>query len=314
MSPTDPTGPASPTGPANPTGPTNPTGPGRPPSPLQPLADERLSAAGVRLLLKRDDLLHPSVPGNKWRKLMPNLDEARAAGLDTVLTFGGAYSNHLRATAAAGREAGLRTIGVVRGDELADRPLNPSLAQASAWGMELDFMDRGTWRRRMSAEVLAELQDRHGPALVVPEGGSNAAGVRGCLPLGRELAESEAELVCVSVGTGGTLAGLAAGLTPRQQAIGYAALGHAPLTVETAALQLAAFGRHSGNWRIDTGHTFGGYGRSTPELQAFADDFRARHGISLDLSYEAKALHGIFTGLRDGTFRRGATVAMVLAG
>jgi 1-aminocyclopropane-1-carboxylate deaminase/D-cysteine desulfhydrase-like pyridoxal-dependent ACC family enzyme len=202
----------------------------------------------------------------------------------------------------------------VRGDELADRPLNPSLAQAAAWGMELDFMDRATWRHRMSAEVLAPLLAKHGPALVVPEGGSNAAGVRGCRPLGRELAESEAELVCVSVGTGGTLAGLAAGLAPRQQAIGYAALGHAPLADEAAALQLAAFGRRTWNWRIDTDHTFGGYGRSTPELRAFAEDFRTRHGISLDISYEAKALHGIFASLGGGAFHRGATVAVILAG
>ena len=305
-SPTRRTGPVSPTG--------SPAGPDRRPSPLQPLADERLSAAGVRLLLKRDDLLHPSVPGNKWRKLLPNLAEARAAGLDTVLTFGGAYSNHLRATAAAGREYGLRTVGVVRGDELAGRPLNPSLTRAAAWGMELDFMDRATWRRRMSPEVLATLLDRHGPALVVPEGGSNAAGVRGCLSLGQELAESEADLVCVSVGTGGTLAGLAAGLAPRQQAVGYAALGHAPLADETAALQREAFGRRTGNWQIDVDHTFGGYGRSTPELRAFADDFRARHGMSLDVSYEAKALHGIFAGLGSGAYRRGTTVAVVIAG
>jgi 1-aminocyclopropane-1-carboxylate deaminase/D-cysteine desulfhydrase-like pyridoxal-dependent ACC family enzyme len=298
----------------SPASPASSGSPARRPSPLQELADERLSSAGVRLLLKRDDLLHPSVPGNKWRKLLPNLAEARAAGLDTVLTFGGAYSNHLRATAAAGRESGLRTVGVVRGDELADRPLNPSLAQAAAWGMELDFMDRATWRHRMSAEVLAPLLAKHGPALVVPEGGSNAAGVRGCRPLGRELAESEAELVCVSVGTGGTLAGLAAGLAPRQQAIGYAALGHAPLADEAAALQLAAFGRRTWNWRIDTDHTFGGYGRSTPELRAFAEDFRTRHGISLDISYEAKALHGIFASLGGGAFHRGATVAVILAG
>ncbi|WP_042404310.1 1-aminocyclopropane-1-carboxylate deaminase/D-cysteine desulfhydrase [Streptacidiphilus carbonis] len=283
-------------------------------SPLQLLVDERAAAAGVRLLLKRDDLLHPTVPGNKWRKLLPNVAEARARGLDTVLTFGGAYSNHLRATAAAGRESGLRTVGVVRGDELADRPLNPSLAQAAAWGMRLDFMDRATWRRRMSAEVLAKLLAEHGPALVVPEGGSNAAGVRGCRALGRELAESDAELVVVSVGTGGTLAGLAAGLAPHQRAVGYAALGHAPLADETAALQVEAFGRRTRNWRIDTGHTFGGYGRTTPELRGFAEDFRARHGISLDLGYEAKALHAVFAGLDGGAYRRGSAVVVVLAG
>ena len=285
-----------------------------PESPLEELADERLRRAGVRLLLKRDDLLHPAVPGNKWRKLLPNLAEARAACLGTVLTFGGAYSNHLRATAAAGRATGLRTVGVVRGDELRGRPLNPSLAQAAAWGMELDFLDRAAWRQRDSAPVLAPLLRRHGPALVVPEGGSNAAGVRGCLSLGRELAESGASVVCCSVGTGGTLAGLAAGLADSQFALGYGALRHAPLEAETAALQRAAFGRRVGNWRVDDGHHFGGYGRTTPALTAFAQDFRARHGITLDLSYEAKAMFGLFAGLGEGIFRRGTTVAFLIAG
>ena len=287
---------------------------GHPPSPLQELADERLAAAGVRLFLKRDDLLHPSVPGNKWRKLLPNLAAARAGGHDTLLTFGGAYSNHLRATAAAGQQVGLRTIGVVRGDELRGRPLNASLTQAATWGMEFDFVDRATWRRRMSAEVLAELHRRHGPALVVPEGGSNAAGVRGCLSLGRELAQTPAGVVAVSVGTGGTLAGLAAGLAPHQRAIGYAALSHAPLAAETAALQTEAFGRPTRNWRIEDGHCFGGYGRTTPGLLAFADAFEAAHGVRLDRSYEAKALFGIFACLGTGEFRRGAAVAVVLAG
>ncbi|MFC1429194.1 1-aminocyclopropane-1-carboxylate deaminase/D-cysteine desulfhydrase [Streptacidiphilus sp. N1-3] len=283
-------------------------------SPLQELRDDRLAAAGVRLLLKRDDLLHPTVPGNKWRKLLPNLAEARAAGQDTLLTFGGAYSNHLRATAAAGRESGLRTVGVVRGDELRGRPLNASLAQAADWGMEFDFIDRGTWRRRMSAEVLGELRRRHGPALVVPEGGSNAAGVRGCVPLGQELAGSGAEVVVVSVGTGGTLAGLAAGLAPQQRAIGFAALSHAPLDAETAALQVEAFGRRTPNWRIEEGYCFGGYGRSTPELVAFAEEFKAAHGIVLDLGHEAKALFGVFAELARGEFRPGTTVVAVLAG
>jgi 1-aminocyclopropane-1-carboxylate deaminase len=285
-----------------------------PASPLQELSDERLRRAGVRLLLKRDDLLHPTVPGNKWRKLLPNLAEARAAGHTTVLTFGGAYSNHLRAAAAAGRAAGLRTVGVVRGDELRDRPLNSSLAQAVAWGMELDFLDRASWRERESAAVLGSLFERHGRAMVIPEGGSNPAGVRGCLPLGRELAASGASVVCCSVGTGGTLAGLAAGLTEGQRAIGYAALKHAPLTAETSALQLGSFGAVTANWRIDDGWHFGGYGRTTPELLAFADDFRARHGVSLDLSYEAKAMFAVLAGLGRGDFRAGTTVAFLVAG
>ncbi|WP_037605335.1 1-aminocyclopropane-1-carboxylate deaminase/D-cysteine desulfhydrase [Streptacidiphilus rugosus] len=286
-------------------------------SPLWPLRDERAERAGVRILLKRDDLLHPPVSGTKWRKLRPNLERARALGHDTLLTFGGAYSNHLRAAAAAGREAGLRTVGVVRGDELRGRELNPVLRQAVADGMELDFVSRAAWRTRMEPASLDALLERHGPAWVVPEGGSNAEGVRGCVGLGEELAGSgmdvDLDVVCCSVGTGGMLAGLAAG-APDTRVIGFAALDHADLEAETLALQRQAFGGRRGDWRIDVSHVFGGYGRRTPELDAFRADFEARHGLALDPSYEAKALFALFAGLGGPEFGPGTTVAVVVAG
>jgi 1-aminocyclopropane-1-carboxylate deaminase len=283
------------------------------PSPLQELDDERARRAGVRLLLKRDDLLHPPVSGSKWRKLQPNLERARATGL--LLTFGGAYSNHLRAAAAAGREAGLRTVGVVRGDELRGRELNPVLAQAAADGMELEFISRGAWRSRMEPEALAAWADRYGPAWVVPEGGSNADGVRGCVSLGEELRDSGARLVVCSVGTGGMLAGLAAGLGPDQRVLGFAALAHADLTDETRALQREAFGAARGRWEVDaSAAVFGGYGRRTPQVDAFRADFERRHGIALDPTYEAKLLCAVFARLEAGGVARGTTVAVVIAG
>ncbi|MGB8946839.1 MAG: 1-aminocyclopropane-1-carboxylate deaminase, partial [Streptomyces sp.] len=169
---------------------TPPTSP-RPrlPSPLQELRDDRFARHGVTLTLKRDDLIHPDLPGNKYRKLFLNLDAAVAAGHTTLLTFGGAYSNHLRATAAAGRLLGLRTIGIVRGDELAGRPLNPSLTRCAADGMRLHFVDRTTYRRKTDPEVLAALlrTTGAGDSYVIPEGGSNSLAVRGCTALGEEL-------------------------------------------------------------------------------------------------------------------------------
>src|SRR5689334_285556 len=160
------------------------------PSPLQEIADERFARYGVRLLLKRDDLIHPELIGNKWRKLAPNL---RAAAGRPLLTFGGAYSSHLRATAAAGRLLGLRTVGVVRGEELADRPLNPSLARCAADGMRLHFVDRSTYRHKTEPGTLAGILRATGTedAYVVPEGGSNALAVRGCLALGKELRDED---------------------------------------------------------------------------------------------------------------------------
>jgi 1-aminocyclopropane-1-carboxylate deaminase len=284
------------------------------PSPLQPVADDRLDRYGVRLLLKRDDLIHPRLTGNKFRKLRPNLAAAAQEGHDTLLTFGGAWSNHLRATAAAGRLLGLRTVGVVRGQELAGRPLNDSLARAAADGMVLDFVDRATYRRKADPEVVGALLARHGRAYVVPEGGSNALAARGCAGLGQEL-RGAADTVAVACGTGGTLAGLAAGLGPGQRAIGFPVLrGGGFLAAEVRALQTAAFGGPRGDWRLETRFHHGGYARTTPALDEFAADFAARHGLVPDPVYVAKMLYGVFALAREGAFAPGTRVAAVITG
>ncbi|WP_256106268.1 1-aminocyclopropane-1-carboxylate deaminase/D-cysteine desulfhydrase [Streptomyces sp. ODS05-4] len=281
------------------------------PSPLTEAADERFARHGVRLLLKRDDLIHPALPGNKWRKLAPNL--AAAAGRP-VLTFGGAYSNHLRAVAAAGRLLGFSTTGVVRGDELAGRPLNPSLARCAADGMRLLFVDRATYRAKDDPAVLAELlgQAPEG-STVVPEGGSNALAARGCAELGREL-RGRADVVAVACGTGGTLAGLAAGLGPGQRALGVPVLRGGFLGGEVRALQRAAFGGPAGVWSLDERFHHGGYGRTTPALHAFADDFAARHGLPVERLYVAKMLYGLTVLADEGAFPAGSTVAAVVTG
>ncbi|MFG2288666.1 1-aminocyclopropane-1-carboxylate deaminase/D-cysteine desulfhydrase [Streptomyces sp. NPDC048595] len=286
------------------------------PSPLQEIEDEPFARRGVRLLLKRDDLIHPDLPGNKWRKLAPNLRAAAAAGERALLTFGGAYSNHLRATAAAGRLLGFATIGVVRGDELAGAPLNWSLARCAADGMRLHFIDRAAYRRKTEADVLDALHDRFGAFRVIPEGGSNALAAQGCAELGREL-RGAADTVAVACGTGGTLAGLAAGLAPGQRALGVPVLkGGTPhfLQETVEELQRAAFGAPRGDWRLQTRFHCGGYARSTPQLDAFADAFAARHGLPLERVYVAKLLYGLTALVEEGAFPPGSTVAAVVTG
>ncbi|MGW5043814.1 1-aminocyclopropane-1-carboxylate deaminase/D-cysteine desulfhydrase [Streptomyces griseoluteus] len=282
------------------------------PSPLTEVRDDRFSRHGVRLLLKRDDLIHPELIGNKWRKLVPNIEAARGRAL---VTFGGAYSNHLRATAAAGRLLGLPTIGVVRGDELAGRPLNPSLARCGADGMRLHFTDRATYRRKDDPETLAALLHaaRAEGAYVVPEGGSNAEAVRGCVALGEELA-GRAEVVAVACGTGGTLAGLAAGLAPGQRALGVPVLKGGFLAAEVRALQERAFGTRTGDWSLEERFHFGGYARTTPELDAFAADFENRHGVPVERLYVAKLLYALTALTEEGAFPRGTAVAAVITG
>ncbi|WP_406863065.1 pyridoxal-phosphate dependent enzyme [Streptomyces sp. HUAS MG47] len=282
------------------------------PSPLEAVVDERFERHGVRLLLKRDDLIHPDLPGNKWRKLALNLE---AAAGRPVLTFGGAYSNHLRATAAAGRLLGFATTGVVRGDELAERPLNPSLARCAADGMRLVFVARSTYRAKDDPAVLAELlRDAPPGTYVVPEGGSNALAVRGCLELGRELAEAPVDVAAVACGTGGTLAGLAAGLGTEQRALGVPVLRGGFLGAAVEELQEAALGGRRGAWSLDERFHFGGYARTDPALDAFARDFEARHGLVVERLYVAKMLYGLLALAEEGAFPSGTRLAAVITG
>ncbi|MFI7355080.1 1-aminocyclopropane-1-carboxylate deaminase/D-cysteine desulfhydrase [Streptomyces avidinii] len=287
----------------------------RPPSPLVEAADDRFERYGVRLLLKRDDLVHPELPGNKWRKLAPNLRAALEGGHDQLVTFGGAYSNHLRATAAAGRLLGLRTVGIVRGDELAGRPLNESLARCAAEGMRLHFVSRSEYRRKAEPHRLARLVDAAGAAgaYVVPEGGSNALALGGCAELGREL-RGAADVVAVACGTGGTLAGLAAGLGPGQRALGVPVLAGGFLAAEIRSLQAAAFGGPAGDWTLAEDFHHGGYARVPAALEAFAADFGSRHGLPVERIYVAKLLWALTELTASGAFPPGTTLAAVVTG
>ncbi|MFF7447246.1 MULTISPECIES: pyridoxal-phosphate dependent enzyme [unclassified Streptomyces] len=282
------------------------------PSPLQEVEDDRFTRRGVRLSLKRDDLIHPDLVGNKWRKLAPNLT---AAAGRPVLTFGGAYSNHLRATAAAGRLLGLPTVGVVRGDELSDRPLNPSLTRCASDGMRLHFVDRSTYRRKSEPSVLAGILDAASAqdAYVVPEGGSNTLAVRGCRALGEEL-RGRADVVATACGTGGTFAGLAAGLGPGQRALGIPVLRGGFLAAGIEGLQREAFGGRRGAWSLDERFHFGGYARTTPGLDAFAEDFEQRHGFAVERLYVAKLLYGLVALVEEGAFATGTRVVAVITG
>ncbi|RKN45829.1 1-aminocyclopropane-1-carboxylate deaminase/D-cysteine desulfhydrase [Streptomyces hoynatensis] len=299
-------------------------GPVRLPSPLEPLADPAFARAGLELFLKRDDLVNPAVPGNKWRKLLPNLRAAHRLGLRRVLTFGGAYSNHVRAVAAACAAWGFESIALIRGEELAGRPRNWSLAGAEAQGMELVFVTRATYRRLRHSlaepETRRLLTRRFGECLLLPEGGSNGLAARGAAGTAAELAAQLPDLgprdvVACAVGTGGTLAGLAAGLPPGARALGVAALnapGH--LECEVARLHAEGFGRTFGNWRVDHGHHGGGYGRVPPELEAFARDFEARHGLAPERRYVAKTLRCLQLLAAEGAFAPGTRLTAVVTG
>ena len=276
----------------------------------EPAAQRR----NIRLLLLRDDLTHPALPGNKWRKLKYNLLEARRQGHDTLLTFGGAFSNHLAAVAAAGRLYGLRTIGVVRGEP--QPALNPTLARAAADGMQLRYLDRTAYRHKHEPALLADLLRATGPAYVLPEGGTNALALPGCAELITELrAQTAFDYVCVACGTGGTLAGLLTGLDGAQQAVGVAALKNgAFLHTDIDALTQAAVGKTFDNWSLQTEYHLGGYAAFSAELLAFIHQFQHRHGVLLDPIYTGKLLFAVLDLLEKDFFAPGSTVVAVHTG
>ena len=262
---------------------------------------------GVTLTLKREDLLFPLLSGNKFRKLKYNLEFARKEGFQTLLTFGGAFSNHLHATAAAGKHYGFRTIGLVRGEELAERPLNPTLAAARENGMQLEFVSRETYGRKAEQPFLESLQERFGPVFILPEGGTNERAVQGCAEILGE-ADREFSHICCPVGTGGTLAGLARSAQKDQQVLGYPALRGEGLEAE---LRSWIPGAH---WRLVGAYHFGGYAKVNRELVNFINGFRKATGVALDPVYTGKMMYGILEGIRRQDFPEGSRILAIHTG
>jgi 1-aminocyclopropane-1-carboxylate deaminase len=282
------------------------------PSPLVEVHDKLFQAREVRLYLKRDDLIHPNLNGNKWRKLKYNLEEARRTGASTLLTFGGAYSNHIRAVAAAGHYFEFETIGIIRGEE--HLPLNDSLAYAESNGMLLKYMDRSTYRRKSEIQVAEQLRDEFGEFYLIPEGGSNSLALRGCAEIIEEIT-IDFDVICCSCGTGGTLAGIAGALHEGQRALGFAVLkGASFLNEDVARLQTSAFGRTTSNWSIEQDFHFGGYAKKNADLEKFISSFEAFHEISLEWVYEAKMMFGLLELIDRGYFRKGAVIVALIAG
>ncbi len=264
---------------------------------IQEIRDDRLS--NVRLFIKREDIIHPHVSGNKWRKLKYNLLEARKQGHHTLLTFGGAYSNHIYATAAAAKEAGFRSVGIIRGDELKFKPLNSTLEFADRHGMQLEFVDRETYRKKNETLFINTLKKKFGEFYLVPEGGTNALAIRGSA----EIVDDEVrqfDYVCCSVGTGGTIAGIIHGMQNNGEVFGFSALKGSFLTNEVDSL--LGTGPKLTNWKIFDGYHFGGYAKTTPKLLSFIEDFERRHQIPLESVYTGKMLFGVFSLLQKGFF------------
>lgn len=286
-------------------------------SPVQQVNDPVLDNYGIRLLMKRDDLIHPIISGNKWRKLRYHLTKAATDNHHTVLTLGGAFSNHIAATAQASFNAGLDSIGIIRGDELARGELNPTLRRAKELGMELHFISRAEYRMRGDLEFVKSLRERFGRFHLIPEGGADALGVKGCTEILPEVAE-EYDIVACAAGTGTTLAGLLLSLPKGKQLMGFPALkGGEFLRDEILRLYGESGIRPASGpeaLRLETRYHFGGYAQMTDALQGFIAGFYERTGIPLDPVYTGKMMFGIYDLLTKRHFEKGNTVLALHTG
>jgi 1-aminocyclopropane-1-carboxylate deaminase len=275
--------------------------------PLQKISNELLDFHQLNLFILRLDLVHPFICGNKWYKLKYNLEEAKRQGKNTLVTFGGAYSNHIVATAAAGEEFGFKTIGIIRGEELNEDD-NSVLHFAKECGMQLRFVSREEYRMKDPSTALWVTGDYY----VLPEGGTNEFAVKGCSEI-LPLIDIPFDYICCAVGTGGTIAGIISSLKENQKAIGFSVLKEGEFLKDDIA-KLLNCQIVEQNWTLETDHHFGGYAKKNEGLLNFISDFKSNHNIPLDFVYTGKMMFGIFDLVKENYFQKGATVIAVHTG
>jgi 1-aminocyclopropane-1-carboxylate deaminase/D-cysteine desulfhydrase-like pyridoxal-dependent ACC family enzyme len=289
-------------------------------SPLQALQSPFLKKTGIQLYIKRDDLLHPQFGGNKWRKLKYNLIHARDNHFDTLLTFGGAWSNHIYATAAAGKHFGFNTIGLIRGEK--NTPLNATLSFAEACGMQLHYVTRADYQKKNETSYLRKIRQQFGPVYIIPEGGSNSLAVKGCEEIVNEI-DIPFDVICCASGTGATLAGLVSAIKaehrhPEKMAIGFSALKGGEFLSDEVTTFLHGTNDYNNqltsNWHIESEYHFGGYAKINDELIHFMQAFQSQYNIALDAVYTGKMFYGLFELIKSGVFKPGTTIVAVHSG
>ncbi len=260
------------------------------------------------LSVKREDLLGDGISGNKLRKLKYNVAKAIEDGATKILTFGGAYSNHILAASFIKKKYGIDVLGVIRGEELAKKiTQNPTLSLAQKNGMQFHFISREEYKNKSSLVFLQKLKDKYGAFYLLPEGGTNDLAIKGCEEI-LTLEDAKYDYICCSVGTGGTIAGIINSSFENQKVIGFSALKGDFLEKDVASLVL------KNNWEIQTDYHFGGYAKVTSELIHFINDFKKDTGILLDPIYNGKMMFGIYDLIKKGYFKKNTSILAIHTG
>ena len=274
----------------------------------QTIPYQQITVEGFEISIKRLDLVHPQISGNKFFKLKYNLLAAQQQGYKKLLTFGGAYSNHIAATAYAAQLFDFESLGIIRGEELASKPLNLTLNTAQQFGMQLQFVMRETYRQKQSPAYLAQLQQDYPEYYVIPEGGTNPLAIQGCTEILSDADRQNYALICCAVGTGGTIAGLIEASHSQQQVLGFFALKGDFLCREIQQLT------EKRNWQITDQYCCGGYAKTTTELLQFIHAFEQQYDIPLEQIYTGKMLLGLSDLIQQGTFPKDHRILVIHSG
>lgn len=280
---------------------------------IQQVHFSEIKTKKVSLFVKREDELHPFISGNKYRKLNYNLEAAAHQQKKRLLTFGGAFSNHIAAVAAAGFQYNFETIGVIRGDELANNikevlKTNATLKFANEHKMNFHFVTRSAYREKTTPKFIASLKDKFGDFYLVPEGGTNKLAVKGCEEI-LTAADEQFDVICSSIGTGGTISGIINSLKNNQKVIGFPALKGDFLKHEICKYVL-----NTENWSLNTNYHFGGYAKISEELITFINKFKQETFIPLDPVYTGKMMFGIVDLIKKDYFKEGTKILAIHTG
>ena len=273
---------------------------------------ERIPHSETTLFIQRLDRMNAPISGNKFYKLTHNLSEAKRKGYSKILTFGGAYSNHIYATAIAGKEYGFQMIGIMRGEKA--NPLNPTLAFAEKCGMKLHFISREQYQKKRDHSFINELKNQFGDFYLIPEGGTNELAVQGCEEIVKNI-PLEIDYVICPVGTGGTISGIISGLTGNKKIIGIPVLKNNGFLEKEIIHFLSLVKKENlQNWKLVNEYSFGGYAKFDSSLIDFINQFYQKTKIPLDPIYTGKMMYGIYDLIQKGFFKKEEKILVIYTG
>lgn len=266
----------------------------------------------VNVFIKREDLLHSTISGNKWRKLKYNLIQAHNDGYQKLLTFGGAYSNHIHATASACKMFGFKTIGIIRGEE--HLPHNPTLKFAKECGMQIHYVNRSEYRRKREEDFISDLRKQFGHFYLLPEGGTNQLAIKGCIEIINDI-KIDYDYICSACGTGGTLSGIICGLAGKKKVIGIPVLKGAGFLNKEITKYINEYSQKEfTNWELKLDYHCGGYAKINKDLIEFILEFEKINNIQLDPVYTGKLLFGIQLMIKNGEIPDNSTILAIHTG